>query len=110
MVRWGLVRVTGRSMLPTLRDGDLLVIDRRRAPRAGDMAVVRLPPDGHGRPRPLSVKRLAHRESDGGWWIDSDNPAEGVTSFDVGALEASAVRAVVIGRLPPLRRTSVTRR
>jgi Peptidase S24-like. len=45
MVRWGLVRVTGRSMLPTLRDGDLLVIDRRRAPRAGDMAVVRLPPD-----------------------------------------------------------------
>ena len=109
MVRWGLVRVTGRSMLPTLRDGDLLVIDRRRAPRAGDMAVVRLP-DGHGRPRPLSVKRLAHRESDGGWWIDSDNPAEGVTSFDVGALRSSAVRAIVIGRLPPFRRTSVTRR
>ena len=56
------------------------------------------------------MKRLAHRESDGGWWIDSDNPADGVTSFDVGALEASAVRAVVIGRLPPFRRTSVTRR
>ena len=101
-----LVRVRGRSMLPTYRDGDVLLVLRGVRPRAGRAAVVHLPPDGEGRPRPLAVKRLTgpdpaepHR-----WWIDSDNAAEGGTSFDVGSLADEDIVAVVVGLVwTPLR-------
>jgi phage repressor protein C with HTH and peptisase S24 domain len=93
-----LVRVRGRSMLPTFRDGDVLLVLRGLRPRTGRAAVVRLPPDDHGIPRPLSVKRVTGRDPDDPrrWWIDSDNAAEGVTSFDVGSLDGSDVVAVVV--------------
>jgi hypothetical protein len=48
----------------------------------------------------VSVKRVLRAEPDGSWWIDSDNSAEGVTSFDVGALPSADVLAVVRARLP----------
>ena len=94
-----LVRVRGRSMLPTYRDGDVLLVLRGVRPRGGRAVVVQLPPDPAGRPRPLAVKRLTgpdpgepHR-----WWIDSDNSTEGVTSFDVGSLADEDIVAVVVG-------------
>ena len=96
-----LVRVRGRSMLPTYREGDLLLVVRGRPPRAGRAAVVRLPPDRNGTARPLSVKRLTGPDPDDPtrWWVDSDNAAEGVTSFDVGSLPHDDVLAVVVGRV-----------
>ena len=33
------IPVRGRSMLPSLRDGDLVTVDVDRAPRAGDVAL-----------------------------------------------------------------------
>ncbi|HET6966668.1 MAG TPA: S24 family peptidase [Ornithinibacter sp.] len=94
-----LVRVRGRSMLPTYRDGDVLLVVRGARPRPGRAAVVRLPRDAHGTPRPLSVKRVtgADPHDPTRWWVDSDNAAEGVTSFDVGSLEGDDVLAVVVG-------------
>ena len=94
-----LVRVRGRSMLPTYRDGDVLLVLCGTRPRAGRAAVVRLPPDAHGIARPLSVKRVTGPDpgDPARWWVDSDNPAEGVTSFDVGTLDDDDVLAVVVG-------------
>ena len=83
-------------MEPTLREGDLLLVRWGSAPRVGRLAVVVLP-DG----RPLSVKRLTGRVP-GGWWVERDNRAVGVDSWLVGALPDSAVRAVVLLRLPRL--------
>jgi len=96
-VRLGRVLVQGRSMEPTLYAGDHLLVAWGARPRAGRLAVVRLPG------RPLSVKRLAFRDRDG-WWVERDNPAEGVDSWQVGAVPDADVRAVVLGRIWPLRR------
>jgi phage repressor protein C with HTH and peptisase S24 domain len=100
----GHVVVRGRSMEPTLRDGDRLVVVRGGRPRAGRVAVVRLP-EG----RPLSVKRLAF-PAEHGWWVERDNPAEGVDSWLVGAIPESDVVAIAWVRYWPLRRIGRVRR
>ena len=90
---WGFAVVRGRSMQPTLHDGDLLLVRHGATPRAGTLVVVRLP-DGV-----LAVKRAIMRR-DGGWWVERDNPAEGVDSWSVGAIPDQDVVARVLVRLP----------
>jgi Peptidase S24-like len=92
---WGTAIVRGRSMLPTLRDGDLLLVRYGGRPRSGSLVVVRLP-EG----RPLSVKRATHSTPDG-WWVERDNQAEGVDSWLVGAVPAADLVAVAVARLWP---------
>lgn len=86
--------VRGRSMVPTLHDGDRLLVRWGAAPRLARPAVVRLPD------RPLSVKRIVRRDEDG-WWVERDNPVEGVDSWSVGPLPDSDVVAVVVARIWP---------
>lgn len=92
--RLGLAVVRGRSMLPTLREGDRLLVVHGASPRLGRLAVVRLP-DGV-----LAVKRVTRREP-GGWWVERDNPAEGVDSWTLGAVPEPDVVARVLVRLWP---------
>jgi len=94
MGRFGIAVVHGRSMLPTLRDGDRLLVRYGRTPKPGDLVLVRLPD------RPLSVKRVLRREPDG-WWVERDNPAEGIDSWHVGAIPDPDVLAVVLLRVSP---------
>jgi len=89
-----MVVVTGRSMLPALREGDRLVISYRRRPRPGDVVLARFA-DGT-----LAVKRVAERRG-GGWWLLSDNAADGVDSRHRGAVADDAVLAVARMRLWP---------
>lgn len=86
-------------MEPTLADGDRLIVRWGGRARPGRLAVVRLP-DADDGPRPVSVKRLL-RHDDNGWWVERDNPAEGVDSWLVGALPDDAVLAAVVARLWP---------
>jgi len=95
--RFWLVRVAGDSMLPTLRDGDVLLVRRGASVRPGRLVVVDLPGRGP------AVKRATHRVPEG-WWVERDNPAAGVDSWLVGAVAAQDVRAVVLARLWPPRR------
>jgi signal peptidase I len=97
LVRLGLGVVRGRSMEPTLYDGDRLLLLHGARPRVGRMAVVRLP-DGV-----VAVKRVVRREA-GGWWVERDNPSAGVDSWTVGALPDGAVVARVLCRVGPWRR------
>ncbi|HMJ77568.1 MAG TPA: S24/S26 family peptidase [Iamia sp.] len=97
---FGFAVVRGRSMEPTLREGDRLLVRHGAAPRTGGLAVVRLP-DGT-----VAVKRVAHREDDGGWWVERDNPREGVDSWSVGAIADGDVVARVVARVWPLRRAA----
>jgi hypothetical protein len=91
-------------MLPTLADGDIVLVRRsrrsRRGAHAGRLAVVRLSPD-----RPLAVKRLGMRDAEG-WWVERDNPAEGVDSWQLGRpVPDDDVLGVVLRRVwpPPFR-------
>jgi phage repressor protein C with HTH and peptisase S24 domain len=97
----GIACVHGRSMEPTLHEGDRLLVLYGAPPRRGTLAVVRLPNDAAGAPRPLAVKRLSHRDPDGdGWWVERDNPREGLDSWAVGAIPAAGIRARVLLRVP----------
>jgi phage repressor protein C with HTH and peptisase S24 domain len=91
----GLAVVRGRSMEPTLRDGDRLLVCYGARPKAGGLGVVRLPGG------PVAVKRLT-RQVDGGWWVERDNPSEGVDSWLVGAIPSDDVLARVLCRVWPL--------
>jgi hypothetical protein len=93
---WGIAVVRGRSMEPTLHEGDRLLVRHGGTPRPGMLAVVRLPE------RPVAVKRVTRRTPDG-WWVERDNAAEGVDSWLVGAVPAENVVAIVVARLWPLR-------
>jgi Peptidase S24-like len=102
----GLVKVRGRSMEPTLHTGDRVVVAHGAAPRLGRLAIVRLPPDDAGMPRPLAIKRVTMRDpSDPSrYWVESDNrTAPGVAdswTAGIGSLGVEQIRALVLCRLP----------
>lgn len=81
-------------MEPTLREGDRLLVRYGVSPRPGQLVVVRLPD------RPVAVKR-ATRHTDEGWWVERDNPREGVDSWLVGAIPEVDVLACVLARVWP---------
>ena len=91
LLRLGLARVHGRSIEPTLREGDILLVLHGGRPRLGGLLVVRLP-DGV-----VAVKRAVRREPDG-WWVERDNPREGVDSWSVGTIPDRDVVARVLAR------------
>ncbi len=98
--RWGAARVSGESMLPTLRHGDLLWVSYGADKvRAGQLVVARFP-DGT-----VAVKRAHSRRTTragtSGWWLVSDNPDRGVDSRHRGPVTDEAVLAVVSARLWP---------
>ena len=96
-LRLGRVLVAGRSMEPTLRAGDQLLVRRGGRPRVGGLVLVRWPG------RPLSVKRAAFRDEQG-WWVERDNPREGVDSWQAGPVPEVDVVATVLWRYWPLLR------
>ena len=92
--RVGMAIVRGRSMAPTLHEGDRLLVRYGAAPRPGAIAVVRFA-DGV-----VAVKRLDHEARDG-WWVVRDNAFEGRDSWSGGAIAVDGVLALVVGRLWP---------
>lgn len=92
--RWGIAVVRGRSMLPTLHEGDRLLVRYNRLPATGDLAVVQF--DGV-----TVIKRLTLHEGEE-WWFSRDNPTEGVDSWSRGMPSAtSEVLATAIARVWP---------
>jgi len=95
----GMAVVRGRSMEPTLRAGDRLLVRYGGSARPGALVLARFP-DGT-----LAVKRAVERRTDRAgepaWWLLSDNAAEGVDSRHRGPIGDRDVLAVVVLRLWP---------
>ncbi len=103
-VNRSLVAVRGPSMLPTLREGDLLltVPTHLVEARAGRVVVVEDPNEpGH-----LVVKRLARWEH-GRAVVLGDHPAASTDSRAWGPVPASALRRVALVRWPSLSRSGL---
>ena len=79
------VLVAGPSMLPTLRDGDCLLVRPGARVRPGDVVVARF----GARPDLLVVKRAVRAEGDL-WWVEGDNPAVADDSRRWGPAEVLA--------------------
>jgi hypothetical protein len=92
--RLGIAVVRGRSMTPTLNEGDRLLVRYGARPRPGSLAIVRFA-DGV-----VAVKRLDHQSSDG-WWVVRDNAFEGRDSWSGGAIAEGGVLALAVLRLWP---------
>ena len=90
----GFAVVRGASMEPGLRAGDRLLVSYRRTPREDDVVVARFA-DGT-----LAVKRAVERRGRG-WWLLSDNPAQGVDSRHRGPVADDDVVAVALLRVWP---------
>ena len=84
------VGVTGRSMLPTLADGEFVLVDPNRDPRTGQLVVAHHPE----RPELMVVKRVIDHNGDG-FVLASDNPAEGTDSRTWGPVRPDRVVGVV---------------
>lgn len=76
------VRVNGPSMVPTLRNGDIVIVRHGARIRPGDVVLARF----RSTPELLVLKR-AVRELDGGWWLASDNTFAGGDSATHGVAD-----------------------
>ena len=89
---WQIVRVAGPSMVPTLYDGDVVVVRHGAPIRPGDVVLARF----RSLPDRFVVKRVERGDGDG-WELRSDNDAAGGDSRSHGVAD---VLARVVLRLP----------
>ena len=104
---FGLLRVEGRSMAPTIMPGDYVLLGRfrrQRPPRPGDIAVYA---DADGR---RLVKRLVKRLTNGRFMVRGDGVLS-APSGDLGPVRAAALHGRVLHVIrPPGTRSGVRRR
>ena len=85
-------------MVPTLHDGDRVLVRHGARIRAGDVVLARF----RSMPQRLVLKRAVHPQ-DGGWWLRSDNAFAGGDSATHGVADVAARVSWVFGstrRLP----------
>jgi phage repressor protein C with HTH and peptisase S24 domain len=97
---WQRVRVSGPSMVPTLRDGDVVLVRHGAPVRPGHVVLANF----RTMPGRLVLKR-AVRAQDDGWWLASDNAAAGGDSavHGVADVHARVVLRIRRGRVSRVR-------
>jgi phage repressor protein C with HTH and peptisase S24 domain len=85
LLPWQRVEVSGPSMSPTLRSGDVVLVRHGAGIRPGDVVLARF----RSLPDRLVLKRTVRAEGDG-WWLASDNPFAGGDSAVHGVADVLA--------------------
>ncbi|MEP1230343.1 MAG: S24/S26 family peptidase [Litorimonas sp.] len=83
----GIIKVTGRSMMPVLNDGDYVMTRKPRTPRAGFIYVLKHHEHGKIIKR---IDRLDHETV----WYKSDNPNGSCGDISVDKVTARAWLAI----------------
>lgn len=105
LLLWGVgrrrrYRVVGSSMLPTLAEGQQILVDpraySRSRPATGDVVVIRHPL----RADMKLIKRIASVEPGGGLRLVGDNPAASTDSRTLGIVAPQLLEGRVQCRLP----------
>lgn len=84
------VRVVGDSMLPTLAEGQFVLVDERRSPVAGELTLA-----DHPNQDILVVKRVGAVLDDGRYELRSDNPDAGTDSRTWGPVGPETIVGTV---------------
>ena len=91
--------VSGRSMLPSYREGDWLALRTRApgaaTPRPGQVVVARIPGDIE------AIKRIRLVDSEGRAWLQGDNPGESTDSRVFGPVSSENIVGRVLFRYWP---------
>uniref|UniRef100_A0AAU2JVQ0 Nickel-type superoxide dismutase maturation protease n=1 Tax=Streptomyces sp. NBC_00049 TaxID=2903617 RepID=A0AAU2JVQ0_9ACTN len=96
--RFEVVEVTGPSMVPTLLNGDRLLVRYGATVRPGDVVVLRHP----FQQDLLVVKRAVERRPGGSWWVLGDNPYNETGDSTVyGPVPGELVLATAVLRFRP---------
>lgn len=93
---FGVAEVTGPSMVPTLYQGDQLLVQHRARIRPGDVVVLR-----HPFQQDLLIVKRAVQRREGGWWVLADNSYAGSDSNDYGVVPDELILGRVRFRYRP---------
>jgi len=85
----GLRRIQGNSMLPTFKNGKIVVVSSLLTPCVGQVAIARLVGED-------VIKRIRAVTSDGKYYLEGDNHLESVDSREYGAVSPDQILGVVI--------------
>jgi nickel-type superoxide dismutase maturation protease len=88
-------RVEGNSMMPTLNDGDVVLVRRTRRVKVGNVILAK-----HPYQQSVKVlKRISEINEQGRLVLTGDNPEESTDSRTFGSISSADVMGKVIGRL-----------
>ena len=85
----------GQSMNPTLRDGEVVLVDREAEVEVGDIVVARDPVEQNGE----VVKRVARINERGHYFLVGDNLDDSIDSRHYGAVTSEYIKGKVVARL-----------
>jgi nickel-type superoxide dismutase maturation protease len=84
----------GKSMNPTLKDGEVVLVDREAAIKVGDIVIARHPIGQND-----IAKRVGRINERGHYFLVGDNPDESEDSRDFGAVTREYIKGKVVARL-----------
>ena len=85
----------GKSMNPTLRDGEVVLVDRDANIEVGDIVVAKHPIE----PNSEVVKRVERINERGHYFLIGDNPDDSTDSRHYGAVTREYIKGKVVGRM-----------
>lgn len=84
----------GKSMNPTLKDGEVVLVDREAEIEVGDIVVAKHPIEQTSE----VVKRVASINDRGHYFLIGDNPDDSVDSRHYGAVTRNYIKGKVVAR------------